>query len=189
MTLANKLTLSRIFVIPVMVIVISIDVLAADSGFLGLTLGELIFGILFVIAAWTDYFDGLVARKNGQITNFGKFLDPLADKMLIVTALLAVMLKQPDRIPMWAVLIVIMREFMVTGIRLLAVDKGKVIAASPFGKVKTLVTMLALFILLFNDFSMPLLVGNLVFWLAIILTAVSGIDYLIKNNATIFEQV
>ena len=189
MTLANKLTLSRIFIIPVMVIVISIDALAVDSGFLGMTTGEWVFGILFVIAAWTDYFDGLIARKNGQVTNFGKFLDPLADKMLVVTALLVVMLKQPDRIPMWAVLIVIMREFMVTGIRLLAVDKGKVIAASPFGKVKTLVTMLAIFILLFNDFFMPLWVGNLFFWLAIILTAISGIDYLIKNNTIIFEHI
>jgi len=118
-----------------------------------------------------------------------KFLDPLADKVLVIVALLYLMMSMPDRVPLWAVTIVIFREFMVTGIRLLAVEKRVVIAASPYGKAKTAVTMLALVLLLFNDFSMPEIIADLLFWAAILLTTLSGLDYAVKNRQILFETV
>jgi CDP-diacylglycerol--glycerol-3-phosphate 3-phosphatidyltransferase len=95
----------------------------------------------------------------------------------------------PDRVPLWAVMIVIIREFAVTGVRLLAIERGKVIAASPYGKIKTASTMVALIILLFNDFSLTPWIGNIIFWLAILFTIISGLDYLIKNRAVILESI
>ena len=181
MTTANKLTILRVLMIPVMILFVYIEGLKKDIGFLGLSYGQFLFAIFFVIASLTDMLDGYVARKYNQITTFGKFLDPIADKVLVVTAFLYLMLISPDRVPMWAVMIVIIREFMVTGIRLLAVEKGKVIAASPYGKIKTATTMVALIILLFNDFALPEIIGDVLFYLEIFFTAFSGMDYLLKN--------
>ncbi|MBE0701071.1 MAG: CDP-diacylglycerol--glycerol-3-phosphate 3-phosphatidyltransferase [Acholeplasmataceae bacterium] len=189
MTLANKLTILRVLMIPIMIVFIYLKPLYVPIGFLSMNINHFVFAILFVLAALTDLLDGYIARKYDQITTFGKFLDPIADKILVIVALLYLMLLDPSRVPLWAVMIVIIREFAVTGIRLLAVDKGKVIAASPYGKVKTATTMAALVILLFNDFGLPPLIGNIIFYIAIAFTVISGVDYFIKNKDIVLENV
>lgn len=189
MTTANKLTLLRVAMIPVMIIVLYIDGLKEPMGFLGLSLDQFIFALLFVLASFTDFLDGYIARKYHQITTFGKFLDPIADKVLVMVAFLYLMMLTPDRVPLWAVMIVIIREFAITGVRLLAIEKGKVIAASPFGKAKTASTMLALTLMLFNDFLLPTLIADIIFWIAIAFTLISGLDYLFKNRAVILESI
>ncbi len=189
MTTANKLTILRVLMIPMMIIFLYIKPLDKSIGFLSLSINQFIFAILFILAALTDMLDGYVARKYNQITTFGKFLDPIADKVLVLAAMLYLMILDPSRVPIWAVMIVIMREFMVTGIRLLAVDKGSVIAASPYGKFKTASTMVALVILLFNDFGLTPWIGNVVFYIAILFTIISGIDYLLKNKHIVFESI
>ncbi|MFA6800697.1 MAG: CDP-diacylglycerol--glycerol-3-phosphate 3-phosphatidyltransferase [Acholeplasmataceae bacterium] len=189
MTTANKITIIRFIMIPIMLVVIYVNSLKADIGFLGLSIGSFIFAILFVFASLTDFLDGYIARKYNQITTFGKFLDPIADKVLVLLAMLYLMILDPSRVPLWAVMIVIMREFVVTSIRLIAVDQGKVIAASPYGKIKTASTMLALIILLFNDFGLPVIIGNIIFWFAIMMTLVSGIDYFMKNRKIILASI
>jgi CDP-diacylglycerol--glycerol-3-phosphate 3-phosphatidyltransferase len=175
--------------IPIMLIVIYIDALKKPSGFLALNIDQLIFSILFVIASLTDFLDGYIARKYHQISTFGKFLDPIADKVLVMVAFLYLMLLMPDRIPLWAIMIVIIREFAVTGIRLLAIERGHVISASIFGKAKTATTMIALIWLLFNDFGLVHWIGDVLFWLAILFTIISGLDYLIKNRNIILESI
>jgi CDP-diacylglycerol--glycerol-3-phosphate 3-phosphatidyltransferase len=189
MTTANKLTLSRVFLIPIMVIVIYIEALKKPSGLLGLEIDRLIFASLFIIASLTDFLDGYIARKYNQITTFGKFLDPIADKVLVMVAFLYLMLLMPDRVPLWAVMIVIIREFTVTGVRLIAIEKGKVIAASPFGKAKTASTMVALILMLFNDFGFSLWIADIIFWFAIAMTLISGFDYVFKNRHIILESM
>lgn len=189
MTTANKLTLTRVFMIPIMIVVVYLKVLQKPIGFFDMEIGHFIFAILFIIASFTDFLDGYIARKYNQITTFGKFLDPIADKVLVVVALLYLMLAMPLRVPMWAVMIVIVREFAVTGVRLLAIERGKVIAASPYGKAKTASTMVALIILLFNDFTLTPWIGDIIFWIAILFTVISGLDYLIKNRAVILESI
>ncbi len=189
MTTANKLTILRVIMIPVMIIFLYIKPLDEMIGFLGLQINQFIFAGLFVIASITDLLDGYIARKFNQITTFGKFLDPIADKVLVLVALLYLLVLDPVRVPIWAVMIVIMREFLVTGIRLLAVDKGVVIAASPYGKFKTATTMIALVLMLFNDFGITPIVANVIFWIAILFTLISGIDYLLKNKTVVFESI
>ena len=137
MTTANKLTISRFLIIPVMLVIIMIEPLKADIGFFNLSIGGFIFAILFVIGTLTDFLDGQIARRFNQITTFGKFLDPIADKVLVLTAMLYLMVTMTSRVPIWAVAIVITREFIVTTIRLMAIEKGEVIAASIYGKIKT----------------------------------------------------
>jgi len=189
MTTANKLTLLRVIMIPVMIVMVYLDALKDPMGLFGMSVGHFLFLILFILASFTDFLDGYIARKYNQITTFGKFLDPIADKVLVMVALLYLMILDPSRVPMWAVMIVIVREFAVTGVRLLAVERGKVIAASPYGKAKTASTMVALIVLLFNDFGLTPWIGNILFWIAIALTVISGLDYLIKNRAIILESI
>ncbi|NLK12954.1 MAG: CDP-diacylglycerol--glycerol-3-phosphate 3-phosphatidyltransferase [Candidatus Phytoplasma sp.] len=189
MTTANKITIFRVLLIPVMLILLYIPALNQPANFLNLSIAQLLFAIIFVIASATDFLDGYIARKYQQITTFGKFLDPIADKVLVLTAFLFLMTIMPDRVPIWAVMVVIIREFMVTGIRLLAVEKGKVIAASKYGKLKTMTTMIALVWLLFNDFTLMTIIGDVLFYLAIALTVISGLEYLIKNKEVVLESI
>jgi CDP-diacylglycerol---glycerol-3-phosphate 3-phosphatidyltransferase len=189
MTTANKLTILRVLMIPVMVVFIYMKALESPTDFFNIPLNQLIFALLFIVASFTDLLDGYIARKYNQITTFGKFLDPIADKVLVMVAFLYLMQIMPDRVPLWAVMVVIVREFAVTGIRLLAVEKGDVIAASPYGKIKTASTMLALTIMLFNDFGLPILIGDIIFWIAIFFTVMSGMDYLIKNRKVMFQSI
>jgi|SRR5690625_2289507 len=186
MTTATKITFLRLILIPVMVVFLIIP----KSGISVLNMNdfdlyELIAAIIFVVASFTDFLDGYIARKYNQITNFGKFLDPIADKILVLAAM--TYLISTGKVAFWAVLIVIFREFLVTGIRLLAVEKGEVIAASPYGKIKTIVTMISLIIMMFNNLFLPNLLVDIVWYLAVFLTIFSGLDYLFKN-LNIFKE-
>ena len=146
MNLPNKLTIFRIVLVPIMVI---IPFLGIDRELLGIPVEYLIMDFIFIIASITDKLDGYLARKNNQITTFGKFLDPLADKILVLAAM--VMLVEMAKLPAWIPIIVLAREFVVSGYRLVAVEKGgKVIAASKWGKLKTVTQMFAI-ILAFVD--------------------------------------
>lgn len=184
MTTATKVTFLRLLLIPVMVVFWLIP--SKEIGFLNLEINQFIAAIIFVIAAATDFIDGYIARKYNQISNLGKFLDPIADKILVISAM--TYLISSNRIMFWTVIIIIFREFVVTGIRLLAVEKGVVIAASPYGKAKTIVTMIALILLLFNNLFLPIVVVDIVWYLAVVLTLFSGLDYLFKNLEVFKEK-
>ena len=139
MNLPNKLTIFRIILVPIMVI---IPLLKIEGSYLGIPITYLIIDLIFIIASITDKLDGNIARKRNQITNFGKFLDPIADKILVLSAM--IMLVELGRIPGWIPIIVLFREFVVSGYRLIeATDGGKVIAASKWGKIKTVTQMIA----------------------------------------------
>lgn len=140
MNLPNKLTLFRIILVPIMVIVSFFDI---PGSFLGISTTMWILNLIFIIASITDKLDGYLARKNNQVTTFGKFLDPIADKILVVTAM--ILLVEMGRLPAWIPIIVIFREFVVSGYRLIAVQsEGKVIAANIWGKLKTVTQMLGI---------------------------------------------
>lgn len=148
MNLPNKLTIFRIILAPIMVM---IPFLGIGGDFLGIPISWIIIDLIFIIASLTDKLDGYLARKNNQITTFGKFLDPLADKILVLAAM--VMLVEMAKLPAWIPIIVLAREFMVSGYRLVAVEKdGEVIAASKWGKLKTVTQMIAI-ILAFLDLN------------------------------------
>ncbi len=188
MNLPNKLTIFRIILVPLMVI---ISFLGIEGRFLGIPITWLIMDLIFILASLTDKLDGYLARKNNQVTTFGKFLDPLADKILVLAAM--IMLVEMAKLPAWIPIIVLAREFMVSGYRLIAVEKGgKVIAASKWGKLKTVTQMIAI-ILAFLDlnafgecFSGTLQGGDLVLNFIVtmlmiiqtIATIFSGIDYM-----------
>ncbi len=185
MNLPNKLTIFRIILVPIMVI---IPFLGIDEKCMGIPVQWLIIDLIFVIASITDKLDGYLARKNNQVTTFGKFLDPLADKILVLAAM--VMLVEMQKLPAWIPIIVLTREFVVSGYRLVAVEKGgTVIAASKWGKLKTVTQMIAI-ILAFLDlnafgdcFSGALQGGDLV--LNFVVTAMM----LVQTVATIFSGV
>lgn len=197
MNLANKLTIFRIILVPLMVI---IPFLGIKGEILGIPITYLIIDAIFIIASITDKLDGYIARSRNQVTTFGKFLDPLADKILVLTAM--VMLVEANRLPAWIPAIVLAREFMVSGYRLIAVEKGgKVIAASVWGKLKTVTQMIAI-ILAFIDanafcecFKGTLTGGafvlNLVVTILMILqtiaTIFSGYEYL-KNGKDLLKD-
>ena len=188
MNLPNKLTIFRMILVPVMVI---IPFLGINTEVLGIPLTYIIIDLIFIIASITDKLDGYLARKNNQVTTFGKFLDPLADKILVLAAMM--MLVEMSKLPAWIPIIVLAREFIVSGYRLVAVEKGgKVIAASKWGKLKTVTQMIAI-ILAFLDlhafgecFSGSLQGGDLVLNLVVtvmmiiqvVATIFSGVDYL-----------
>ena len=149
MNLPNKLTIFRIILVPIMVI---IPFLGIDEKWMGIPVQWLIIDLIFVIASITDKLDGYLARKNNQVTTFGKFLDPLADKILVLSAL--VILVEYGKIPSWIPIIVLSREFIVSGYRLIAVEKGgKVIAASIWGKLKTVTQMIGIIFAFLDKFS------------------------------------
>lgn len=188
MNLPNKLTLFRIILVPIMVI---IPFLGIEKDFLGIPLTYLIIDIIFIIASVTDKLDGYLARKNNQVTTFGKFLDPLADKILVLTAM--IMLVEMQKLPAWIPIIVLAREFVVSGYRLVAVEKGgKVIAASKWGKLKTVTQMFAIILAFLDlhafgecftgelqggDFVLNLIVAVMMI-IQVIATIFSGVDYL-----------
>ena len=133
--------------------------------------------ITFIVASVTDFLDGYIARKNHLVTDFGKFMDPLADKLLVVAAML--LFVEQHQMPAWALLLVVAREFAVTGLRLIAVDNGRVIAAAWSGKIKTASTMVAICLMLL--WNIPWL--NTVCWVVIVVTTVySGVEYFVKNH-------
>lgn len=184
MNLPNKLTILRVLLIPIMVVIYYLN--APDQRAHFDEYNMVILG-LFIVASTTDYFDGFLARKYGLITTFGKFLDPLADKLLVMFALL--MLQDIGLIPMWIVLVILSREFIVTGIRLVAASEGTVIAAGNLGKYKTVFTMLALTILLIlpTEGSSLYWIGLVLLYIGVLFTIISGIDYFMKNRKQVFK--
>lgn len=153
MNLANKLTIFRILLVPVIMLIPIIDNLVGIPGeFLGISTAFWIMNIIFIVASITDKLDGYIARSRNQVTTFGKFLDPLADKILVLTAL--VMFVEMDKIPAWIPIVVLAREFLVSGYRLIAVEKGgKVIAASIWGKLKTVTQMISIILIFIDKFN------------------------------------
>ena len=170
MTTASKITLVRVFLIPVLMIAMYLS-----KGVSGLWMAISLF--LFILASVTDYIDGQIARKCNQVSDFGKFLDPLADKLLTIAVM--TMFCEWGRFPAWALMIVLTREFAVTGLRLVAVGKGTVIAAGWSGKVKTASTMVGLCILMVFPQS-TFLIG-LVTAVIILTTVYSGTEYFVQN--------
>lgn len=149
MNLPNKLTIIRVILVPIFVI---IGYCSIPGEFLGVATKFWIMNAIFIIASFTDFLDGYIARKNNLVTTFGKFLDPLADKILVLSAL--VMLVEFGRIPAWIPAIVLTREFLVSGYRLIAVEKGgQVIAASIWGKIKTVTQMIAIILMFATPFA------------------------------------
>lgn len=172
MNLANKLTMARIVMIPLFLAILYANIPNGNYWALG----------VFVLASLTDFLDGYVARHYNQITDFGKFMDPLADKMLVVAAMLWFV--EIGQMPAWAVFIILMREFGVSGLRMVAADKGLVIAAGWSGKVKTAVTMVAIMVMLL---PIPESV-NLVCLVAMVATTLySGLEYFIQNKQVLKE--
>lgn len=188
MNLANKLTIFRIILVPVILIIPFFNI---QGALWGVPLTYIIIDVIFIIASLTDKLDGYIARSRNQITNFGKFLDPIADKILVIVAML--ILVEAGRLPAWIPAIVVIREFIVSGYRLVTVEKsGKVIAASIWGKIKTCTQMLGL-VVAFIDvnsfgaiFSGELtgvafginLVTTVLLSISVIATIFSGVDYL-----------
>lgn len=177
MNLANKLTILRIILIPLFLLALY---LLPDA------YNELVAIVIFAVASTTDWLDGYIARTRNMITTFGKFMDPLADKLLVVTAL--IYFTEVGLLPAWVVIIIVARELLVSGFRILAVQKGVVIAASWWGKIKTATTMIMIIVLLiqwqnlvFNAIKTILVVATTVF------TIISFIDYIIKNKGVFYE--
>lgn len=201
MNTPNKLSLLRIILVPfVLLFLLPIHICSFEptawNSFIDVY-GRIIAGVIFIIASLTDLADGKIARKYNLITNLGKFLDSLADKMLVISVLIA--LVDIDRISSIFVIVIVLREFMVTGIRLIASEKGVVMAAAMIGKIKTVTQMTAVIYLLFEPmFEMIfvkllpgldaaqispviLIIGDIIFIISVIMTIISGLDYLIKN--------
>ncbi len=170
MNLANKLTLLRVLMIPAFLGVL----------YWGGPNSEYIALAIFVIASLTDFLDGYIARSRGLVTDFGKFMDPLADKVLVTTAMLWFV--QTGVMPAWAVAVVIFREFAISGIRLIAAERGRVIAAAWSGKIKTAATMVFLMLIFL---PLPGWVDTLGVWVIVVTTVYSGLEYLVKNKDVI----
>ena len=168
MNIANKVTMVRLILIPVFVVAFCIYGTSYNLA-----------AILFMVASLTDALDGHLARSRNLITNFGKFVDPLVDKVLTMAAF--IILVEAQIIPAWAVIIIISRELIITGFRTLAADMGITIAASMWGKAKTTSQMISLVLLLLHNDALNKF-GIYVFYIAVILTVISGLDYLIKNK-------
>ena len=189
MNLANKLTMLRIFLVPICLIFIAMK---------GIPYGTILATLVFIIASLTDQLDGYIARSRNQVTTFGKFMDPLADKLLVTSALIS--LVELGLIPSYAAIIIIAREFAVSGLRTIAASEGKIIAASWWGKIKTVIQIIAIVLLLIkvNIGTSPYLASlinnnsalnkffevtpTVFLYLAVIITIISGIDYFIKNK-------
>ncbi len=183
MNLANKLTIFRIILVPLMVI---IPFLGIKGEILGIPITYLIIDFIFIIASITDKLDGYIARSRNQVTTFGKFLDPLADKILVLAAM--VMLVEIDKIPAWIPIIVLAREFIVSGYRLIAVEKGgKVIAASVWGKLKTVTQMIAIILAFIDVNSFGICFSGELSGFAFALNLVVTVMMIIQTIATIFS--
>ncbi len=193
MNLPNKLTITRL----VLVLVFAFFAFPLpDFMLFGISVRPIIALIVYILASLTDALDGHLARKNNMVTDFGKFLDPIADKLLVTAALLSLIPGDNSGLYLWATLIILTREFAVSGIRMIAASKGVVIAAGKMGKLKMIFQTIALIVLLvvpvLTTFSAPVfadlayyvkLAGDILMGIAVILTIWSGVEYLLKNKA------
>lgn len=176
MNLANKLTIFRMLLVPVFLVVLPYNTYIAAG--------------IFIFASLTDTLDGHIARSRNMITDFGKFMDPLADKILTSAAYIS--LVGLGKVPAWIVVVIIAREFAITGFRTLAVSAGVTIAASPLGKIKTITQLLALTFLLLDNFPFSYLnipVDVILLYLSLFFTVLSGVDYLYKNRKILTENM
>ncbi|MGU3469562.1 CDP-diacylglycerol--glycerol-3-phosphate 3-phosphatidyltransferase [Paenibacillus sp. D51F] len=185
MNLANKITLARIFLVPVIMffLLIRLDLGSIKFGDYQITYTQMIATLIFIIAASTDGLDGYLARKNKMVTNLGKLLDPLADKLLVAAVLIS--LVEMDKLSALFAIVIISREFAVTGLRQIALLEGSVLAASTWGKWKTGVQIAMIIVLLLNNFPgafLDLPLDLILSWAAALITVWSGIDYFIKNR-------
>ena len=177
MNLPNKLSIIRVALIPVIVILLYQQ---SDAC-------RIIAGALFIIASLTDFLDGFIARKYNLVTNFGKFIDPVADKLLVLTAL--IMLLHRGQMEAWIIIIILCRELAVDGLRLVAVTQGKVIAASPFGKIKTTCQMIMITAaILLNQAAFSTWYMIILTVAAVVMTLFSAVDYFMKNRAVFSEN-
>lgn len=177
MNLPNKLTILRVIMIPFFVFALMLDGGSNQTyRYIAVT--------IFILASLTDLLDGKIARKYGLVTNFGKFMDPLADKLLVSSALICLI--ELDQLPAWMVLIIISREFIISGFRLVASDNGVVIAASYWGKWKTVFQMTSVILLIINIEALSM-VTMIALWIALALTVISLIDYIVKNIGVLSE--
>mgnify|MGYP002456398889 FL=1 len=176
MNLPNKLTMARVIMIPFFVIFMLTGWGGEASKWISLA--------IFIVASLTDLLDGHIARKHNLVTNFGKFMDPLADKLLVCSAMIC--LVEMGRIPAWIVIVIISREFIISGFRLIAAEQGIVIAASYWGKFKTTFQMIAV-ILMIVDLPVLHILTVACTWIALVLTVVSLVDYIAKNHKVLTE--
>ncbi|MGG4034559.1 CDP-diacylglycerol--glycerol-3-phosphate 3-phosphatidyltransferase [Paenibacillus cisolokensis] len=185
MNLANKITLARIFLVPIIMFFLLINLNLGSLKFedYSITVNQIVAALIFIIAASTDGLDGYIARKNKIITNLGKLLDPLADKLLVAAVLIS--LVEMDKLDAWIAIIIISREFAVTGLRQIALLEGTVLAASKWGKWKTGVQITMIIALLLNNFPFAFLdfrFDLIASWAAALITVYSGFDYFVKNK-------
>ncbi|MFF2482580.1 CDP-diacylglycerol--glycerol-3-phosphate 3-phosphatidyltransferase [Paenibacillus sp. NPDC058071] len=185
MNLANKITLVRIILVPIIMVVLLVNINVAPLEFSGysITYNQIIAALIFIIAASTDGLDGYIARKNKIVTNLGKLLDPLADKLLVAAVLIS--LVQMDKLDAWMAIVIISREFAVTGLRQVALLEGSVMAASKWGKWKTAIQITMIISLLLNNFPFHFIAfpfDAVISWIAVAITIYSGLDYFLKNK-------
>ena len=177
MNLPNKLTVLRVLMVPFFVLFMLTDIGGAANKWIAL--------VIFCVASLTDMLDGKIARARNLVTNFGKFMDPLADKLLVCSAMICMI--TTGQLAAWIVIIIIAREFIISGFRLVAADAGIVIAASYWGKFKT-VAQMAMIIVLLADFGGVFdVIGNVLIWVSLVLTIVSLVDY-VKKNIQVLTQ-
>lgn len=179
MNLPNKLTMFRVILIPFFVFFLLAPFFEGYGNYIAVG--------IFVVASLTDFLDGYLARKHNLVTNFGKFMDPLADKLLVCSALICLI--ELKLIPAWVVIIIIAREFIISGFRLIASDNGVVIAASYWGKFKTTFQILMVIVLMLQiphtAFSV---IGQVLIWISLALTIISLVDYIVKNKNVLKDQ-
>ena len=179
MNLPNKLTTFRVILIPFFVFFMLAPNMTGINHYIA--------AAIFIVASLTDLLDGKIARKYNLVTNFGKFMDPLADKLLVCSAMICLI--QTGQLAAWIVIVIIAREFIISGFRLIASDNGVVIAASYWGKFKTTFQMLMVIVLILNiQMSFFQILGMILTYVALILTVVSLIDYIVKNKDVLKEQ-
>ena len=178
MNTPNKLTVARMILVPFFVLFILTGWGGDANCYICLA--------IFVGASVTDWFDGYLARKNNLVTNFGKFMDPLADKLLVCSALICMI--ELDRLPAWFVIIIIAREFIISGFRLIAAENGVVIAANYWGKFKTVSQMVLIILLILNFDGFFAVLTQIFFWISLALTVISLITYIVQNKKVISMQ-
>jgi CDP-diacylglycerol--glycerol-3-phosphate 3-phosphatidyltransferase len=188
LNLANRITIARIFLVPVVIFLLLVryDFWSVTINHRTTTGSEMIAAFVFIVVASTDALDGYIARKRRLITNFGKFLDPIADKLLISAVLIS--LVEMHRLSAWVAIIIISREFAVTGLRLVAAAEGLILAADKLGKWKTATQIVAMVALIINNFPFSFIgfpFDTLAVYAMVILTIASGIDYFVKNKQVI----
>ena len=177
MNLPNKLTVLRMIMVPFFVLFMLTDIGGDANKWIAL--------VLFCVASFTDFLDGKIARARGLVTNFGKFMDPLADKLLVCSAMICLI--EMGKLPAWVVIIIIGREFIISGFRLVASDNGIVIAASYWGKFKTVFQMIMTIVMIADLGGIFDTIGVILMWIALALTLISLVDYVVKNKQVLTE--